>query len=64
MIIFNLGDCLFSTYWYSASSFSDSAWFMPFYSPYGLSFDPLGIGYRAVRVFDFGWVEYFGGQVL
>jgi hypothetical protein len=23
---------------------------------------PLGTGYRATRVFDSGWMEYFGGQ--
>jgi NADH-ubiquinone oxidoreductase chain 5 len=51
-------------HWYGASSFSGSVWFMPFYSTYGFSFDPLGIGYMAVSVFDSGWVEYFGGQVL
>jgi hypothetical protein len=39
-------------------------WFIPFYSTYGLSFGPLGIGYRAVSFFDSAWVEYFGGQVL
>jgi hypothetical protein len=37
---------------------------MPFYSTYGLLLNPLGIGYMAVSVFDSGWVEYFGGQVL
>jgi hypothetical protein len=23
---------------------------------------PLGVGYRVTRVFDSGWIEYFGGQ--
>jgi hypothetical protein len=39
-------------------------WFIPFFSTYGASFGPLGIGYRATRVFDSGWMEYFGGQGL
>jgi NADH-ubiquinone oxidoreductase chain 5 len=64
MVRFNLSDYLLSMYCYDASSFSGSMWFMPFYSTYGLSFDPLGIGYRAVNVFDSCWVEYFGGQGL
>ena len=29
---------------------------------FGVSFSPLGIGYKATRVFDSGWIEYFGGQ--
>ena len=37
-------------------------WFMPFFSTYGVSFGPLGLGYRATRVFDSGRIEYFGGQ--
>ena len=64
VVRFNLDDYLFCMYWYGASSFSGSMWFVPFYSTYGLSFDPLGIGYRAVSVFDSGWVEYFGGEGL
>jgi hypothetical protein len=35
-----------------------------FFSTYGVSFSPLEIGYRATRVFDSGWMEYFGGQGL
>ena len=31
---------------------------------YGVSFGCLGIGYRAMRIFDSGWMEYFGGQGL
>jgi hypothetical protein len=37
---------------------------MPFFSTYGVSFGPLGSGYRSMRVFDSGWMEYFGGQGL
>jgi hypothetical protein len=37
---------------------------MPFFSTYGVSFGPLDVGYRSMKVFDYGWVEYFGGQGL
>jgi NADH-ubiquinone oxidoreductase chain 5 len=39
-------------------------WFIPFFSTYGVSFGPLGFGYGSMRVFDSGWIEYFGGQGL
>jgi hypothetical protein len=35
-----------------------------FFSTYGVSFLPLGVGYRATSVFDSGWIEYFGGQSM
>nr|AQP30373.1 NADH dehydrogenase subunit 5 [Microcerotermes sp. I TB-2017] len=59
---FVLGDSLFSVRLYGPSSFSGSMWFMPFFSTYGVSFGPLGLGYDATSVFDSGWMEYFGGQ--
>nr|AQP29167.1 NADH dehydrogenase subunit 5 [Microcerotermes nr. havilandi TBRU3.18a] len=59
---FVLGDKLFSVLLYGPSSFSGSMWFMPFFSTYGVSFGPLGLGYSATSVFDSGWMEYFGGQ--
>nr|URH16926.1 NADH dehydrogenase subunit 5 [Microcerotermes papuanus] len=59
---FVLGDKLFSALLYGPSSFSGSMWFMPFFSTYGVSFGPLGLGYKATKVFDSGWMEYFGGQ--
>jgi len=37
---------------YGASSFAGSIWFMPFFPTYGVSFGPLGVGYRATNVFD------------
>nr|QXI86611.1 NADH dehydrogenase subunit 5 [Allognathotermes hypogeus]QXT44187.1 NADH dehydrogenase subunit 5 [Allognathotermes hypogeus] len=58
----SFGDSLFSLRWYVASSFAGSMWFMPFFSTYGVSFVPLEVGYKATSVFDFGWMEYFGGQ--
>jgi len=59
---FAFGDNLISINLYKTSSFVGSMWFIPFFSTYGVSFSPLGIGYRATRVFDSGWMEYFGGQ--
>ena len=35
---------------------------IPFFSTYGLSVSPLEVGYRTTRVFDSGWMEYFGGR--
>nr|WMY24099.1 NADH dehydrogenase subunit 5 [Nasutitermes sp. D MLW-2023a] len=61
---FVFGDKLFSLYLYNISSFSGSMWFMPFFSTYGVSFVPLGVGYKATKVFDSGWMEFFGGQGL
>nr|AQP29545.1 NADH dehydrogenase subunit 5 [Angularitermes nasutissimus] len=61
---FIFGDKLLSVYLYSISSFSGSMWFMPFFSTYGVSFNPLVVGYKATKVFDSGWMEYFGGQGL
>nr|WMY24151.1 NADH dehydrogenase subunit 5 [Coarctotermes sp. F MLW-2023a]WMY24157.1 NADH dehydrogenase subunit 5 [Coarctotermes sp. E MLW-2023a] len=61
---FVFGDKLFSLYLYNVSSFSGSMWFMPFFSTYGVSFVPLGAGYKATSVFDSGWMEFFGGQGL
>jgi hypothetical protein len=46
------------------SSFAGSIWFMSFFSTYGVSFGPLEVGYMATRIFDSGWIEYCGGQVL
>ena len=34
-----------------------------FFSTYDVSFGPLEVGYKATRVFDSGWIEYFGDQV-
>nr|AQP26919.1 NADH dehydrogenase subunit 5 [Microcerotermes sp. SA TB-2017]AQP30592.1 NADH dehydrogenase subunit 5 [Microcerotermes sp. G13-58] len=59
---FVLGDSLVSVHLYGPSSFAGSMWFMPFFSTYGVSFGPLGLGYSATSVFDSGWMEYFGGQ--
>jgi hypothetical protein len=57
MASFAFGDNLFSVRLYVASSFAGSMWFTPFFFTYGVSFMPLGVGYRATRVFDSGWIE-------
>nr|UGN61765.1 NADH dehydrogenase subunit 5 [Cryptocercus sp. 1 ZQW-2021c] len=44
--------------------FFGSMWFMPYISTYGISFPSLYFGYYSLKVFDFGWSEYFGGQNL
>nr|AQP27112.1 NADH dehydrogenase subunit 5 [Anoplotermes group sp. AD TB-2017] len=59
---FSFSDSLFSMHLYFVSSFSGSMWFMPFFSTYGVSYMPLVFGYSAIKVFDSGWMEYFGGQ--
>ena len=35
-----------------------------FFPTHGVSFGPLKVGYRATKIFDSGWIEYFGGQSL
>jgi len=37
---------------------------MPFFSTYGVSCRPLEVGYRTTKIFDSGWIEYFGGLGL
>nr|YP_009162039.1 NADH dehydrogenase subunit 5 [Apteroperla tikumana]AKS28889.1 NADH dehydrogenase subunit 5 [Apteroperla tikumana] len=49
---------------YFLTSFMGSMWFLPFISTYGVSYLPLNLGNQAVKSFDHGWSEYFGGQGL
>nr|UBN08937.1 NADH dehydrogenase subunit 5 [Panesthia sloanei] len=44
------------------SWFLGSMWYMPYLSTYGVSSDPLMMGYFSMKSFDMGWNEYFGGQ--
>jgi len=37
-------------------------WFIPFLSTLGVVFYPLNYGQIIVKIFDIGWLEYFGGQ--
>ena len=55
---FVIGDGLFSIYYYGASSFAGSMWFIPFFSTYGVSFGPLGVGYMATRCLSYRWFSY------
>nr|AIY61679.1 NADH dehydrogenase subunit 5 [Serritermes serrifer] len=57
-----LGDRLFSLSLYNISWFSGSMWFMPAISTVGVSYFPLMIGYYSMKLYDSGWMEYFGGQ--
>nr|YP_010022752.1 NADH dehydrogenase subunit 5 [Sarcophaga jacobsoni]QOP39600.1 NADH dehydrogenase subunit 5 [Sarcophaga jacobsoni] len=49
---------------YNSSYFLGSMWFMPYISSYGIMSYPLIVGKLAVKSFDQGWSEYFGGQQL
>nr|UGN61622.1 NADH dehydrogenase subunit 5 [Cryptocercus matilei] len=60
----NFSGNLISLSFNSLIIFFGSMWFMPYISTYGMSFFPLYIGYYSLKVFDFGWSEYFGGQNL
>nr|WHM51570.1 NADH dehydrogenase subunit 5 [Acorhinotermes subfusciceps] len=59
---FSFSDVLFSIRNYKYTTFVGSMWFMPFFSTYGVSSFPLSFGYFSMSVFDFGWLESFGGQ--
>nr|AIY62160.1 NADH dehydrogenase subunit 5 [Glyptotermes sp. B TB-2014] len=58
----NLGGSLISLFFYNASFFSGSMWFMPYFSTYGASFPPLMSGYNSMSISDLGWAESLGGQ--
>nr|YP_010835944.1 NADH dehydrogenase subunit 5 [Scopura montana]WGC89463.1 NADH dehydrogenase subunit 5 [Scopura montana] len=49
---------------YFLVSFMGSMWFLPFISTYGVSSFPLQMGGQALKSFDSGWSEFFGGQGL
>nr|YP_009640808.1 NADH dehydrogenase subunit 5 [Gyrostigma rhinocerontis]QCU81307.1 NADH dehydrogenase subunit 5 [Gyrostigma rhinocerontis] len=53
-----------SLYFYRSSNFLGSMWFMPYISTYGIINVPLMMGGEALKGFDQGWSEYFGGQQL
>nr|UGS80210.1 NADH dehydrogenase subunit 5 [Dagualachesilloides caliensis] len=39
-------------------------WFLPYLSTYSINFLVLKLGYLYLKIFDFGWLEFFGGQGL
>nr|YP_009479342.1 NADH dehydrogenase subunit 5 [Sabethes belisarioi]AVV61078.1 NADH dehydrogenase subunit 5 [Sabethes belisarioi] len=49
---------------YNMSYFMGSMWFMPVISTLGIIKMPLILGLNCFKIFDQGWSEYFGGQML
>nr|YP_009479368.1 NADH dehydrogenase subunit 5 [Sabethes glaucodaemon]AVV61104.1 NADH dehydrogenase subunit 5 [Sabethes glaucodaemon] len=49
---------------YKMSVFMGSMWFMPMISTLGIIKMPLILGLNCFKIFDQGWSEYFGGQML
>nr|APX39268.1 NADH dehydrogenase subunit 5 [Psylliodes affinis] len=46
------------------SFFFSSMWNMPYLSTLGVNFLPIKLGEMYIKVFDQGWLEYYGGQNL
>nr|UBN09002.1 NADH dehydrogenase subunit 5 [Panesthia tryoni tryoni] len=59
-----IGETNFSLKLINLSGFLGSMWYMPYLSTYGVSMNPLMMGYFSMKSFDSGWNEYFGGQGL
>jgi hypothetical protein len=57
-----MGDGLFSIYFYGASSFSGSMWFIPFFF-FRCFFWSSGVGYTATRIFDSDIVTPIGVMI-
>nr|YP_010533744.1 NADH dehydrogenase subunit 5 [Sabethes tarsopus]UXX46895.1 NADH dehydrogenase subunit 5 [Sabethes tarsopus] len=53
-----------SLYFYKMSFFMGSMWFMPIISTLGIVKMPLILGLNCFKIFDQGWSEYIGGQML
>lgn len=53
-----------SLVYYNFSFFSGSMWFIPLISTVGVVKWPLILGIYSYKMFDQGWSEYFGGQIL
>nr|WMQ76568.1 NADH dehydrogenase subunit 5 [Austrosimulium sp.] len=49
---------------YLATFFVGSMWFMPMISTLGIIKFPLNLGFKALKSFDQGWSEMFGGQAI
>nr|UBN08885.1 NADH dehydrogenase subunit 5 [Panesthia obtusa] len=58
----SVGETNFSLKLINLSGFLGSMWYMPYLSTYGVSMNPLMMGYYSMKSFDSGWNEYFGGQ--
>jgi NADH-ubiquinone oxidoreductase chain 5 len=46
------------------TNFSSFIWFMPLLSTFVIINYPLNYGGKILKIFDFGWLEYFGAQNL
>nr|UBN09067.1 NADH dehydrogenase subunit 5 [Geoscapheus robustus] len=57
----SIGEDKMSLNFINLSSFLGSMWYMPYLSTYGVSMNPLLMGYFSMKSFDMGWNEYFGG---
>nr|YP_009689689.1 NADH dehydrogenase subunit 5 [Trichoprosopon pallidiventer]QEE94431.1 NADH dehydrogenase subunit 5 [Trichoprosopon pallidiventer] len=53
-----------SLYYHKMSFFVGSMWFMPVISTLGIVKMPLILGLNCFKIFDQGWSEYFGGQMM
>nr|YP_009479355.1 NADH dehydrogenase subunit 5 [Sabethes chloropterus]AVV61091.1 NADH dehydrogenase subunit 5 [Sabethes chloropterus] len=53
-----------SLYFYKMSTFTGLMWFMPVISTLGIIKMPLILGLNCFKIFDQGWSEYFGAQML
>nr|YP_009349981.1 NADH dehydrogenase subunit 5 [Homogryllacris anelytra]AQM40155.1 NADH dehydrogenase subunit 5 [Homogryllacris anelytra] len=61
---FSLSYDLYSLKLYLMTSFLGSMWFMPMISTCGVNYYPLMMGNLISSVYDQGWSEEFGGQVI
>nr|QVM79238.1 NADH dehydrogenase subunit 5 [Grammoptera ruficornis] len=46
------------------TTFLGTMWNMPFISTYGINYYPIFMGELYTKIFDQGWLEYYGGQNL
>ena len=53
-----------SLYFYKIRIFIGRIWFIPVISTLGIIKLPLNLGLNYFKIFDQGWREYFGGQIL
>lgn len=53
-----------SLYFYKMRNFIGIIWFIPIISTLGIVKLPLILGFNCLKIFDQGWREYFGGQIL
>nr|QNJ33280.1 NADH dehydrogenase subunit 5 [Sceleocantha glabricollis] len=64
MAKFKLNYSLNSLYYLTLTTFFASMWNLPFISTLGVNFYPIYWGGVYTKIFDQGWIEYYGGQNL